>query len=972
MLSALVITFLLLDAITVLAFSTASASPFPDGIRINGDSDLAAQASSNGWPGDGSAEHPYLISGLNLDIRSSVAITITGTSLHVVIEDCTLAGAVSAIELTGTSNVTVERNTCSGGDNGIYLESSSNSTVSNNTCSGRNYGIYLMSSSNSTVYNNTCRDSEDGICLSSSSNNTVSNNTCRDNQDGIRLEYSSCRNILSNNLCIGNEEFGIGICDVDDQFPVDNIITNNTCSGSNQGILVGSNNNTVSDNSLDDDDVAIYVSSNNTVISNNTCVNIRGAGIYLDDCTALVDGNVLVNCSIALSSSYTDPMLAQEYVDAMMITSDNTINGLPVYFLKDANLDGAMLPSGWGEYILLNVTNAHVTGLTMHYGGVFIGMSSYATIDGNTLVNGASGVGLFASDHCIVADNIMTGGSSGVSVVYSTDVIVSNNTCSGASYGIAVQSSDDVIVSNNTCSANDQLGIMVQGSINTILSNNTCADNQMAGIMLALTSDDVVSNNNGNQYGIVLQWALNNTLVDNLVTGSIGYGVYTSGSFGNLIYGNAFIDNNGATSTYNASNVQAFDGGANAWNSTSFGNLWSDWNSSSPYRIPEGRNADMLPYHARTTGLILNITSPVDGGTVTAKHATITWTASDASGIAYYQIVRDGGNWITLSSSQTSYTTQYALADGSHTVTVRAVSNDEHYKDVTVVFNVDTVDHASPSLTITSPANGGTISDKHATITWTANDASGIAYYQIVRDGGNWVRLSSSQTSYTTQYALADGTHTMTVRAVDNYGNYKDATVVFTVSASGRDVTPPSLTITSLANGAATSATHPTISWTASDASGIAYYQIVRDGGNWVRLSSSQTSYTTQYALTDGSHTMTVRAVDRAGNYADATVVFTVSASGRDINPPSLAITSPANGAMVSAAHPTVTWTASDASGIAYYQIVRDGGNWVSLSSRQTSYTTQYALANGQHTMTVRAVDNAGNYRDMTVVFTKA
>ena len=38
----------------------------------------------------------------------------------------------------------------------------------------------------------------------------------------------------------------------------------------------------------------------------------------------------------------------------------------------------------------------------------------------------------------------------------------------------------------------------------------------------------------------------------------------------------------------------------------------------------------------------------------------------------------------------------------------------------------------------------------------------------------------------------------------------------------------------------------------------------------------------------------------------------------------------------------------------------------------QTSYTTVNALAHGSHTVTVRAVDNFGNYRDVTVVFTKA
>ena len=374
---------------------------------------------------------------------------------------------------------------------------------------------------------------------------------------------------------------------------------------------------------------------------------------------------------------------------------------------------------------------------------------------------------------------------------------------------------------------------------------------------------------------------------------------------------------------------------------------------------------------ADTTPPSLIISSPANGATVSDTHPTVTWTASDASGIAYYQIVRDGGNWVTLPSSQTSYTTQNALADGQHTMTVRAVDNAGNYKDATVVFTVSTyvADTTPPSLTITSPANGATIADKHATITWSASDASGIAYYDIMRDGGNWVQLPSSQTSYTTVDALAQGSHTVTVRAVDGVGNYRDVTTVFTVGTAA-DTTPPSLTITSPANGATIADKHATITWSASDASGIAYYQIVRDGGAWVQLPSGQTSYTTVNELADGTHTVTVRAVDNAGNYKDVTTVFTVSTTAADTTPPSLTIISPTYGATVTATHPTISWTASDASGIAYYQIIRDGGNWVRLSSGQTSYTTVDALAQGSHTVTVRAVDGVGNYRDVTTVFT--
>ena len=642
---------------------------------------------------------------------------------------------------------------------------------------------------------------------------------------------------------------------------------------------------------------------------------------------------VLVSASLA--------MLVLPTVNAATPSSAIRING-------NADLASQASARGWmgdgsasNPYVISGLNINGVSGNAIYLGNT----TKYVTISGCTV-----------SGTTYVSDNYNVG--AGIEISGASHVTITGNTISGtANDGILVAYSSYNTISENNIVMSTSAGMALRGysANNNVISNNVIRCSAGNGIYLVASSSNQISGNtvtitSSSGEGIHLCTSSNgNTISGNSITSSAPTGIYLyKSSNNNVVTGNTIHCTTG-TGIY--------------VNPTCVNNVVEN-------------NVINQPNSGDTTAPTLTITSPANGATTSATHPTITWTASDASGIAYYLIVRDGGSWVQLSSGQTSYTTVMSLADGSHTVTVRAVDNAGNYKDATTVFTVSTAsaDNTAPSLTITSPANGATIADKHATITWSASDASGIAYYQIVRDGGNWVQLSSSQTSYTTIMELADGTHTVTVRAVDNAGNYKDATTVFTVSTASADNTAPSLTITSPANGATTSATHPTISWTASDASGIAYYQIVRDGGNWVTLSSGQTSYTTQYALADGSHTVTVRAVDNAGNYKDATTVFTVSTTmGSDVladkTAPSLTITSPAYGATVYAAHPTVTWTGSDASGIAYYDIVRDGGNWVRLSSGQTSYTTQYALADGQHTMTVRAVDNAGNYVDATVVF---
>ncbi len=89
----------------------------------------------------------------------------------------------------------------------------------------------------------------------------------------------------------------------------------------------------------------------------------------------------------------------------------------------------------------------------------------------------------------------------------------------------------------------------------------------------------------------------------------------------------------------------------------------------------------------------------------------------------------------------------------------------------------------------------------------------------------------------------------------------------------GTDVTPPSVTILSPANGSTVSGT-VTVSIEATDSSGITSYEILIDGV----LQSTSTSYswdTTTYS--DDSHTITARAQDGAGNWGEAVHLVTVN-----------------------------------------------------------------------------------------------
>ena len=92
------------------------------------------------------------------------------------------------------------------------------------------------------------------------------------------------------------------------------------------------------------------------------------------------------------------------------------------------------------------------------------------------------------------------------------------------------------------------------------------------------------------------------------------------------------------------------------------------------------------------------------------------------------------------------------------------------------------------------------------------------------------------------------------------------------------DITAPTILITFPDPGYEARSSSITVEWTSSDDfSGISYYEIRLDGGSWINVGTNTTYTFTE--LGDGSHTVDIKAVDKAGNAKQETVSFIVNTS---------------------------------------------------------------------------------------------
>src|SRR6267378_2098735 len=369
-----------------------------------------------------------------------------------------------------------------------------------------------------------------------------------------------------------------------------------------------------------------------------------------------------------------------------------------------------------------------------------------------------------------------------------------------------------------------------------------------------------------------------------------------------------------------------------------------------------------------TTPPTVSITSPASGASVSGT-ISVTASASDNVGVVGVQFLLDGvnaGAEDTTSPYSVSWNTTTA-SNASHTLTAvarDAAGNRTTSAPVTVtVFN----DTTAPTVSITSPASGATVSGT-ITVTASASDNVGVAGVQFQLDGVNGVEVTAAPYSVSWNTTTAsNASHTLTAVARDAAGNRStSAPVTVTV-----DNVAPTVTINQAAAQADPTNAAP-INFTAvfsKPVSGFTGTGVTLSGTaggtKTVTLSGGPSTYTVAVSGMSSAGTVIASiaagvARDAAGNLNSASTSTDNSVSF-DATAPTVSITSPVSGASVSGTI-SVTASASDNVGVVGVQFQLDGINGPVVITPPYSIAWDTSTAtNGSHTITAIAQDTAGN-----------
>ncbi len=473
---------------------------------------------------------------------------------------------------------------------------------------------------------------------------------------------------------------------------------------------------------------------------------------------------------------------------------------------------------------------------------------------------------------------------------------------------------------------------------------------------------EVLPGANGQNHTYPVTWSIENLPIDPCYI-SIHYSLDGGVTYPNLIAENELND---GSYTWTVPNIASTSVRIKLQVKNSSGVIIAEKNSSGNFTI------DATP----PTGSI-SLTVPTNGAWA-SRTPYFDWSTTGLTDVTNMAIIVDGAYLVqglstTAANSFYQTTDSLALSDGWHTWTVRGLDAAGNWVQASQSWSLR-VDSISPSqFSLVSPQDSLWTSDNTPTLEWepSMDNGSGMLRYSVLVNSSTY-NVPATTTQYTTS-SLTNGTHSWYVNAIDNVGNIQQSTDTHTLRI---DTAPPHGTTgtfanLSPANNVWSADSLMTFTWKpcVDDGVGFDHYELWIDGAIYKdSLTVTQYQLLHSQVLANGNHNWYVKAYDSLGNVA-STAQFILKIDR--VAPADFTLLSPINNSYFILPTPSFSWnpTTDSGSGIAHYELWIDGVlNIDNLT--QTSTSPANALAEGVHQWYIVAVDNVGNRKQSTAIWT--
>ncbi len=572
-------------------------------ILVQSDADFETQ----GWPGEGSSENPYVIEDLEIYV-DHLCINIIDTSVYFIIRDCEFIASIEASSATAVRFENVSHGTVTQcnmtGNIGMWLYESMNFNISSNNFHSfapipSSYGLHVVESLNCSISNNQFNGDGTGLKFHMSDNCSILNNDF----DGCGFDFFEVHNPktpsghglnLTNNLVN------------DKTLLISEGFANANLDGSNYGqiwLFDCYNVSIIGGNFKEATKGVTFTNCENCSIVGSTISDCVITGIYFKESTQckILDCTVVRNGETKPVEFWAGGIIIYGYSNDYVILNSNISfnygHGLYIWEINQCTVNSSVFESNGGNsFALESCSNCEIHSNTFIHDGLLIKGSleqSIHSISDNT-VNGKS-LGYFVN----ISDSAILGSDFGAIILVNSSMVdIYNGYYSDTFYGIQIIYCINCEIKNFTILGREGYGIRI--SYSNLCKINSCIINGEFHYGISLFESSDCSVKSSIVHGCVRGLGIgleNNTIVGN----TLAYNDLT-----NLILGGSSTNNNIYANRLGWADDLAIDYGTNNKfdDGISAGNYWSDYDGVGNYEV--GGPAASIDYYAA----VLTATSP--------------------------------------------------------------------------------------------------------------------------------------------------------------------------------------------------------------------------------------------------------------------------------------------------------------------------------------------------------------------------
>jgi|GEM_PF-6756362 len=345
--------------------------------------------------------------------------------------------------------------------------------------------------------------------------------------------------------------------------------------------------------------------------------------------------------------------------------------------------------------------------------------------------------------------------------------------------------------------------------------------------------------------------------------------------------------------------------------------------------------------------------------------------------------VQIGTATIAANATTWTVTTTVPLADGAYNLTARTIDTAGNLSAPSAPLAV-TIDTKAPDLTVAPVLDAASESGRSASdniinkttpvLTGVTEVGATVTLYEGSTVLGTAVADSNGAWAITVNTALSSAVHNLTYKVTDVAGNISQASpalalTVDTVAPSA----PTTLDLLATSDSGASSTDNltniaqPTLTGKAEANAIVTLYDGATVVGSGLADASGNWQITLSQPLADGSHTLTAKATDVAGNTSGASTSLAVTIDTVTSAPSALALAAASNSGLTTdnitnVLQPTITGKAELGATVNLYEDgILLGTAVANASTGVWSIVVNTKLAQGPHQLTAIATDVAGN-----------